>query len=122
MSVGDLDPALVEGLARYWAERDKQRLAAVDQALAMLRPYERRLVKEAAVMGFVRGVMTGRSRATLGKPRDGDVPENAMDILVEVIDACIAVGDIYPYIAEAARGRRRRITKSRRWPGEEGSG
>lgn len=109
---------LPAGLAEYFAQRQRQRLAAVNQALATLRPYERRLVREAAVMGYVRGAMAGRSRATLGKPRDGDIPRSDAEMLVEVIDACIAMEDLYPYIATAAIGRRRRITKTRRWPGE----
>lgn len=116
-----LNPALREGLTRYLAERDQQRLEAVNKALATLRPYERRLVREAAVMGYVRGAMAGRSRAVLGEPRDGDIPRSDSDMLVEVVNACIGMGDLYPYLADASKGRRRRITKARRWPGESGS-
>jgi hypothetical protein len=116
-AAADLSPTLPPELVQYFAARRQQRADAVNRALDTLRPYERRLVREAAVMGYVRGAMAGRSRATLGEPRDGDVPPDAA-ILADVLAACISMSDIYPYIAEAADGRRRRITKSRRWPGE----
>lgn len=112
-----VQPDVMDGLLRYLAIRDQQRMEAVNRVLATLRPYERRIVREAAVMGFVRGAMAGRSRASLGKPRDGDIPKDAA-MLFEVIDACLGMEDLYPYIAPAASGRRRRVTKSRRWPGE----
>jgi hypothetical protein len=106
------------GPVAYFEQRERERRAAINRALATLRPFERRLVREAAVMGYVRGVMVGRSRATLGEPRDGDVPSDP-DILADVIGACIDMD--YPYLQAAAEGRRRRVTKSRRWPGEHAS-
>lgn len=114
MTGPDLSPELVS----YFEQRERARLVAINRALKTLRPFERRLVREAAVMGYVRGGMAGRARATLGEPRDGDVPRDS-EMLVEVVGACIAASDLYPYLAEAAEGRRRRVTKSRRWPGEE---
>jgi hypothetical protein len=112
-------PAVPDDLASYFAERQRQRTEEVNRALATMRPYERRLVREAAVMGYVRGVMAGRSRATLGEPRDGDVPSDPA-ILADVIGACIAMD--YPYLQAAAYGQRRRVTKARRWPGEQAGG
>ncbi|MEU1761156.1 hypothetical protein [Micromonospora sp. NPDC005652] len=108
---------VLDGLARYFAIREQQRRDEVARALATLRPYERRIVREAAVMGYVRGAMAGRARATMGEPRDGDIPSDSA-ILQDVISACISMD--YPYLQEAAYGRRRRVTKVRRWPGEDG--
>jgi hypothetical protein len=108
-------PDFTPELLRYFEVRERQRMDAIGRTLATLRPYERRLVREAAVMGYVRGAMAGRSRATLGEPRDGDIPPDA-SILADVIGACIAMD--YPYLAAASEGRRRRITKTRLWPGE----
>ena len=107
----DFPPELLD----YFAARQRQRGERINRVLATLRPFERRVLREAAVMGYVRGAMAGRARATLGKPRDGDIPTDA-DILADVIGACMDMD--YPYIAAASEGERRRITKSRRWPGE----
>ncbi|RZU76020.1 hypothetical protein EV384_4616 [Micromonospora kangleipakensis] len=68
-----------------------------------LRPFERRLVMEAAVMGLVRGHLAGQCGA--------EVPRSDAAILHEVIDACIGFADRYPHLATASTGRRRRITK-----------
>lgn len=108
---------LPAGLLRYLADRDRKRSEAVNRALATLTPHERRLVREAAVMGYVRGAMAGRSRATLGEPADGEIPKDSA-IVTQVVDACIAMGHLYPYLAAASEGRRRRVTRKRRWPGE----
>lgn len=112
------DPAEVEfppGLLDYFADRRQKRADAVQRALDTLTPFERRLVHEAAVMGYVRGAMAGRSRATLGEHRDGDIPKDAA-IIFAVVDACAAMSETYPYLAAASFGKRRRITKTRRWP------
>lgn len=111
----ELSPTLPPELIRYFADRQQQRADAVNRALATLSPYERRLVREAAVMGYVRGTMAGRADAHQG--RMTEIPKDSA-VLFEVVDACIAMDDLYPFLAEAANGRRRRITKSRRWPGE----
>ncbi|MEU8158138.1 hypothetical protein AB0B94_31170 [Micromonospora sp. NPDC048986] len=100
---------LPDGLLEYFAARERQRAETINKALATLSPYERRLVREAAVMGYVRGAMAGKHRE--------DVPGDGA-ILAEVLGACITMGDLYPYLAAASEGCRRRVTKSRRWPGE----
>lgn len=98
------DPEIDPALLAYFTARQQQRDDAVTRALETLRPYERRLVREAAIMGYVRG-------ALYGKHRD-DIPKDSA-IVYEVIDACVAMDDRYPFIAEAAEGRRRRVTKNR---------
>lgn len=112
------EPNIPDALVQYFAAREQQREQQVNLALATLRPYERRLVREAAVMGYVRGAIAGRCRATLGEPRDGDVPTDA-DIVFDVVSACIKM-DGYSYLTDASYGKRRRVTKPRRWPGEAG--
>lgn len=112
-----LDPDVQQQLATYLAARDRQRTEAVNRALATLKPFERRILWEAAVMGYVRGTIAGRSRATLGESRDGDIPGDAA-IIYEIISCCASMAEIYPYLAEATYGHRRRITAARRWPGE----
>lgn len=107
--------SLPDGLLDYFAAREKARAETIEQALRTLTRFERRLVREAAVMGYVRGAMAGRSRATLGEPRDGDIPDDSA-ILADVIGACISMD--YPYLAAASQGRRRRVTRTRLWPGE----
>lgn len=111
------DVELPPELLSYFADRERQRYERIERALATLRPYERRLVREAAVMGYVRGAMAGRARAGRGESRDGDIPKDSA-ILAEVVGACIAMDDYYPYLSDAADGKRRRVTKARRWPGE----
>jgi hypothetical protein len=108
----------MDALAGYLANRAQRRRDAVDRALATLRPYERRLVREAAVMGYVLGRQDGVIRGRAGKDASGDYPRDAA-ILADVIAHCITTDDLYPYLAAASDGRRRRVTKARQWPGEE---
>ncbi|MFY1686379.1 hypothetical protein [Plantactinospora sp. WMMB782] len=103
------------GLLDYFAARERQRAETVNRALATLSPFERRLVREAAVMGYVRGAMAGHLDGRQG--REQEIPKDAT-ILVEVVGACISMDELYPYLAAASEGKRRRVTKSRRWPGE----
>lgn len=80
--------ALPEFLIRYLTERDTQRGNAVADVLASLTERELLLVKEAAVMGYVRG------KISLSKEK---VPRDSA-ILTEVVDACLASSDLYPVI------------------------
>lgn len=77
-----LPPFLVE----YMLKRDAQRLDAVNDLLGKLTAREQRLVREAAVMGYVRGSM---------HPKDEKIPKDS-SILTEVVDACLAAPDLYP--------------------------
>ncbi len=73
----------------YLSTRAAQREAAVDVALSWLSPREARLVREAAVMGYVQGAING-------KHRDRIPPDTK--VLREVVDACLAHSDLYPTI------------------------
>lgn len=70
---------------RYLADRGAQRAADVQSILDALTVREQRLVMDAAVMGYVRGKMSGR---------DDPIPKNDA-ILREVIDACQSFPDLY---------------------------
>lgn len=118
--VAACDPEIADLVVRVFADGQQRRRDAVGRAWITLRPYERRLVHEAAVMGYVRGALAGRAGAALNEPRETDIPTDT-DMIFEVVGACLAMPDRYPYLAAAANGRRRRITRARRWPGEEPS-
>lgn len=83
----------MEQLANYLATRDQQRLEACQHAWGAMTEREQRLVREAAVMGYVQGVQFGPHRK--GIPHD-------REIVAEVMEACIHHGDLYPVIAELA--------------------
>lgn len=84
-------------LAAYLAEMDRQHASAVNRVFDTLTPYEQRLIREVAVMGYVRGHIAGRCGA--------DIPKDSATVY-EVIDACIAMDDLYPLIAAASRSIR----------------
>ncbi|GAA0637505.1 hypothetical protein GCM10009535_12380 [Streptomyces thermocarboxydovorans] len=83
---------LPDYLVAYLAQRDAQRANAVADVLGALTDRERALIKDAAVMGYVRGRMHPDSEA---HPKDSAV-------LAEVIDACLAHPDLYPAVAAVA--------------------
>ncbi len=118
-----LPPEIEQQLAADFAGRARQRMDRVNTALATLRPYERRLVREAAVMGYVLGHRDGGIDARHSGLRTIPELEAAFphdgQILADVVAHCDSSSDTYPYIGEACDGRRRRITAARRWPGEE---
>lgn len=77
-----------EHLMRYLERRDAQRAEAVNAVLVRLTDRERRLVTEAAVMGYVQGMQDHGGRTA---------PGNAT-IVAKVIDGCLANADLYPTI------------------------
>lgn len=84
---------LPEDLVRYLADRDRQHHHAVVETLAAMTDREQLLVREAAVMGFVQGQRAGTGAGT---PRDSV-------ILARVIDAALAMPDLYPTISHLRR-------------------
>lgn len=77
-----------EQLGRYLAERDQQR---ADARLDSLSHRERRLVAEAAVMGYVQGV-----RAVPGGHRQ-EIPADS-DVVALVVASCQSFSDLYPLL------------------------
>lgn len=82
-------PTMGARLATYLTARDAQRHAAADRALGAMSERERRLVREAAVMGYVQG-----TRA----PAGAAVPPDTQ-IVATVISACQHMPDLYPVTA-----------------------
>jgi hypothetical protein len=76
-------------LIAYLAKRDADRADAITGFLASLTDRERALVRDAAVMGYVRGRMHPSSEP---HPKDSAV-------LAEVIGCCLAITDMYPAIS-----------------------
>jgi hypothetical protein len=77
-----LPPALVA----YLVQRDAERAEAIRSFLASLTDRERALMREAAVMGYVQGRR---------HPQDEAHPKDAA-VLALVVDACLALPDLYP--------------------------
>lgn len=94
-----------EQLVRYFNIRQEERSQRVESVVAALNPRERKLVREAAVMGYVRGTMAG---AVAG--REGAKPEIPPDsfVLREVVDACLSMPDLYPTFERMERTAMRR--------------
>lgn len=84
--------AIPEHLLTYLADREEQRSQAVHDFLAKLTPLERALVHDAAVMGYVQGLMRDRSE---GCPKDSQ-------ITALVVDACFAFPEKYPGVNQIA--------------------
>jgi len=83
--MSELIPAFLVG---YLAQRDAARTDAVTTFLTSLTVRELGLVKDAAVMGYVRGTMA---------PKGEPIPKDRA-ILAEVVDAALAFPDLYPAV------------------------
>lgn len=86
---------LPDFMVNYLAERDAQRAAEVEAFLSKLTTRERGLFHDAAVMGYVQGLMRDR---TDGCPKDSRV-------MALVADACLALPDLYPAVTAIAQDR-----------------
>ncbi|MFD9950819.1 hypothetical protein ACFWYW_58665 [Nonomuraea sp. NPDC059023] len=80
-----------EEIVRYIAGRDAYRDGRVNRALDAMTGREHKLVREAAVMGYVQGI--GAARAG-----ELDIPMDA-EIVWRVIAGCQTFGDLYPTIS-----------------------
>lgn len=86
--------ALPDWLPGYLAERDRERQQQRAEAFARFTPREQRLIREAAVMGFVRGSMYCASR----HDEEPEIPRDVW-IVEQVLAGCLSFDDIYPLIA-----------------------
>lgn len=75
-------------LVAYLDNRDAQRTKAVETFLASLTGFQRHLVHDCAVMGYVRGMT---------HPAGKEIPKDSA-ITAEVIDACFVYPDLYPAV------------------------
>lgn len=82
-------------LVTYLAERDAQRAAEVDALFTKLTARERGLFHDAAVMGYIQGLMRDR---TDGVPKDSRV-------MTVVAEECLALPDLYPTVTAIAQDR-----------------
>lgn len=108
-------------LLAYFASRVQHRAARANTAIATLRPYERRIVREAAVMGYVLGHGAGRLDGVQNRGHaeiQAEWPKDSA-VLQNVLEHCDSTSDLYPYLAAACDGQRRRVTKARMRPGED---
>jgi hypothetical protein len=96
-----------ERFARYLEARENERREARNAAIRAMTEDERKLLHNAAVMGFVHGNMHGSAR-----PNDLDRFPTDLDIIVRVLDACATQEDrSYPFLAPLMkRGERPRTT------------
>jgi hypothetical protein len=99
-------PEIDEKLARYLAARWDAEAVRVTATVGSMRPREQKLVREAAIMGFVRGAMAGRVAGQEGvKP---EIPDGR-EILAEVVSACLSMPDLYPAFDRMERLAQRRV-------------
>lgn len=112
---------LLAAVADVFAANARRRADRAHTALSTLSRYERRIAREAAVMGYVLGHRTGLLDARVSLADATGIPGDA-EILRTVIEHCDSTSDLYPYLAAACAGRRRRITKARLWPTERTEG
>lgn len=83
-------------IVAYLQSQEEGRVETANDAMKQLTERERNILREAAVMGWVRGAMAaGGGRESI--PKD-------IAILVEVISCCLSNSDLYPKIAAAANG------------------
>lgn len=110
MSSPTVDPELLAYLEQRW---DNEAVRVVDTIGAMT-VREKKLVREAAVMGFVLGTYDGHAAALAGERRTKIPPDR--QILAEVISACLGMAEVYPTVArlEGLAARRRRKNRQTR--------
>lgn len=85
-----------EQLDAYFQASALRREARFEEQQAALTEREKQLVREAAVMGYVRGSMYGQSRNR--SEADEQFPKDS-EILRDVFGGCEAHSDIYPLIS-----------------------
>ncbi len=115
---------VMDAVAQMFAANARRRADRANTALSVWTRYERRLVRESAVMGYVLGYQSGNldGRSGFGGPadRNNPIPPDS-EILQRVIEHCDSTDDKCPFIAGACAGHRRRVTRKQLWPGEVAS-
>ncbi len=109
MTAPEVQPDIMQGLGSYFAARERQRAEQVASVLGAMNPRERKLVREAAVMGYVRGTMAGAVDARAG--RETEIPHDR-DILALVVSCCLSIPDLYPTFGRMERLAIRRAARA----------
>jgi len=113
-------PDIMADVARMVAIGDRRRTDRANRAWSILRPFERRILREAAVMGYVLGYRSGNldGRSGFGGPldRNNPIPDD-VDIIRSVVQHCDS-SEGFAYLTDACDGLRRRVTRKRMYPGE----
>lgn len=104
----EIDDALAQYLAARWTAEGR-RVASV---ISVMRAREVRLVREAAIMGYVRGAMAGESAVFNGGRLFSTQIPDGKDILATVISACLSMPDLYPTFERMERTAMRREATS----------
>lgn len=108
------DPDVTAILGAVLADGERRRAHRAMTAFRTLTRFERRIAKEAAVMGYVLGERAGRVSASGIREQLGQQePPFPSDfaILQQVIEHCDTTSDLYPFLGAACDGKRRRITR-----------
>lgn len=93
-----VDPKLSDGLLEYFRASEQARTDYVAATWNSLSPREQRLMKEAAVMGYVQGVR-------MHGPMNAEIPPDST-IVYQVIASCRSNEDLYPFISGLTRRRK----------------
>lgn len=89
---------LAPELVNYFEARQQQRKSHAAKMWSLLKPRDQRLVREAAVMGFVQGTRAGSQRYDDGEPFPKD-----MEIVERVLIAMEGFPDLYPTFRRLSR-------------------
>lgn len=76
------EPTIPDGLLRYLEIRDQQRADAVAKTLAAMTEVERRIFREAAVMGYVLGVRSTPDGHHAEIPKDQAILEHVVSHII----------------------------------------
>lgn len=88
-------PEIPDATVEMFAARQQARANAVAELFGSPTVRERRLVEEAAVMGYVQGTM---------RPKDEEIPLNRV-ILASVLNACRHQSDLYPTLSHLGKAK-----------------
>jgi hypothetical protein len=86
------EPVPDAALLAYFETRQQQRADERNAVLRGLTKREQQLVREAAVMGYVRGTMA----------HSKEIPDDSA-VTAHVIDCCLGFPDLYPAMTRARR-------------------
>jgi hypothetical protein len=93
--MADMSPALPPEVVAYIHHAEQQRADQVRATVAAMTPREQALVREIAVMAYVRGRLAGWDSS--------QPPDSA--VLAEAVTGCLHMPDLYPTVNSLTEGR-----------------